>query len=48
LPLLAWANGGRRYYAATTVEDEHAVKTHMEHILQKLDLHDRTQVVVVA
>ena len=34
--------------AATLVVSQHTVKTHVAHILQKLDLRDRTQAVVVA
>lgn len=34
--------------ASTLVVSEHTVKTHVAHILQKLDLRDRTQAVVVA
>lgn len=34
--------------AAEFVVSEHTVKTHVAHILQKLDLRDRTQAVVVA
>jgi DNA-binding NarL/FixJ family response regulator len=34
--------------ASSLVVSEHTVKTHVAHILQKLDLRDRTQAVVVA
>jgi DNA-binding NarL/FixJ family response regulator len=34
--------------AETLVVSEHTAKTHVAHILQKLDLRDRTQAVVLA
>lgn len=34
--------------AATLVGSEHIIKTHVAHLLQKLDLRERTQAVVIA
>lgn len=34
--------------AATLVVSEHTIKTHVAHLLQKLDLRERTQAVVIA